>query len=182
MVAKAAELAPGLRDVGAMSLRVTAAAGQWDKVLVMLQPLETQIVTDSDDGLLYAEAMLRQGRPEQARAMLTQVLTQEPNNPQARRLTAEAQLATGDPNRAFATVQPLVETRFPERSILELAIRIGDAAGEPEAEALAAKLASPEYALYERHTVAADKAAMLGDWSAAATHYRELLGRLPLKR
>lgn len=175
MVAKAAELAPGLRDVGAMSLRVTAAAGQWDKVLVMLQPLETQIVPASPDGLLYAEAMLRQGRPEQARAMLTQVLTQEPNNPQARRLTAEAQLATGDPNRAFATVQPLVETRFPERSILELAIRIGDAAGEPEAEALAAKLASPEYALYERHAVAADKAAMLGDWSAAATHYRELV-------
>ena len=40
---------------------------------------------------------------------------------------------------------------------------------------MAAKLASPEYALYERHAVAADKAAMLGDWSAAATHYRELV-------
>jgi Flp pilus assembly protein TadD len=110
---QAAERAPELREVGAMELRVAAATGQWDKVLTMLQPLETELASASPDGLLYAEAMLRQGRPEQARAMLTQVLSQEPTNPQARRLAAEAELATGDPERGFATILPLVAGRYP---------------------------------------------------------------------
>jgi tetratricopeptide (TPR) repeat protein len=36
-------------------------------------------------------------------------------------------------------------------------------------------LSEPDYARYEQNAVAADKAAMLGDWAAAVGHYRALV-------
>ncbi len=164
LVDKAEELAVIGSAVPQMRLRLAAAQGQWDKVVTQLQPLESTIDPESADGLLYAEALLRIGRPEQARAMLVRVLQLQPGNLHVRRLAGEAELATGDGAKALERLQPLLGVRFPERALLELAIKAAQAAGDPVEAELAARLSAPDYRAYEGHAKVMDAAAQKGDW------------------
>jgi Flp pilus assembly protein TadD len=54
--------------------------------------------------------LLRLGRAEQARAIYAKALLLSPQNPFARLMLAEAQLATGDAATAYATVKPLADS------------------------------------------------------------------------
>ncbi len=173
---QAAQLAPDSRDVAAMQLRIESSLGQWDKVAEYLQSVETTLAPASAEGMLYAEALLRIGRPEQSRAMLARVIQQEPGNSYAQRLMAEAQLATNDSDGAFASLQDLITGRFTPRPLLELAITAGRAAGEPGVEAIEQRLVDPDYLAFERNILAGDAAAKRGDWAGAAASYRQLLG------
>lgn len=175
LVEKAAELSVIGSAVGAARLRLMAVQGQWDKVVAQLQPLESTLVPESADGLLYAEALLRAGRSEQARAMLVRVLQLQPGNLHVRRLAAEAELATGDGARALERVGPLLAVRFPERPVLELAMKAAQASGDPSAQEFETRLRAADYLAYEGHAKEADAAALKGDWSAVATSLRAML-------
>ncbi|MFN3517263.1 MAG: tetratricopeptide repeat protein [Novosphingobium sp.] len=175
LVDKAAELPVIGSAVGATRLRLAAVQGQWDKVVAQLQSQESMLAPESADGLLYAEALLRVGRPEQARAMLVRVLQLQPGNLHVRRLAAEAELATGDAARALEQLGPLLEVRYPERPVLELAVKAAQNAGDPAAGQFAARLGSADYRAYESHAKAADAAALKDDWATVAASLRAML-------
>lgn len=175
LVDKAAELPVIGSAVGATRLRLAAVQGQWDKVVAQLQPQESTLAPESADALLYAEALLRVGRPEQARAMLGRVLQLQPGNPHVRRLAAEAELTTGDPARTLEILEPLLAGRFPERAVLELAVKAAQGAGDPAEAGFSARLSAPDYRAYESHAKAADAAALKGDWAAVAISLRAML-------
>ncbi|WP_156484040.1 tetratricopeptide repeat protein, partial [Novosphingobium subterraneum] len=126
------------------------------------------------NGLSYAEAMLRTGHPEQARAMFQRALTRSPNNPFARIMLAEAQLATGDSLAAFGTVRPLAASQLAGPRELELAVKAADAAGLPDATPLRARLRAAQAG--QAQSLAAEGQAALAreDWSAAAQAYAQL--------
>lgn len=175
LVERAAELPVIGSQVAAARLRLNGVQGKWDKVVAQLQPLESAITPESADGLLYAEALLRIGRPEQARAMLVRVLKLQPGNRHVRRLAAEAELVTGDPRRALVTLDPLLADRFPERTILELAAKAATEAGDTAAGDHAARLSAPDYLAFEGHAKTADAAAARADWKAVVASMKAML-------
>jgi Tfp pilus assembly protein PilF len=97
--------------------------------------------------MTYAEALLRLGHPEQARAMFAQALLLSPQNPYARLMLAEAQLAVGDAASALRTVRPLSDSVLAGPRELELALNAAKSAADPAAASIAARLQSPQLKL-----------------------------------
>lgn len=120
---RAQELQPGDQAISSLKLSIYAQQGNWDLIRQMLQPFERQLDPVSADGLLYAEALLRLHRPEQARALLQQAAIKAPHNRYARMMLGEAQLETGDARSALATLRPLVTGVFVYPREVELAER-----------------------------------------------------------
>ncbi|MFX8945968.1 tetratricopeptide repeat protein, partial [Acinetobacter baumannii] len=78
--------------------------------------------------------------PEQARAIFAQALLLSPQNPYSRLMLAEAQLATGDAATALRTIRPLSDSVLAGPREIDLALRAAQAAEDPSATALAARL------------------------------------------
>lgn len=174
MTARAASIAPD--DVRVRDLKVQFAAmkGEWEKVRDLLARDERNLDPLSANGLSYAEAMLRTGHPEQARAMFQRALTRSPNNPFSRVMLAEAQLATGDARSAFATVWPLARSTMAGPRELDLAAKAAEAAGLPEAGAIRARIAEAQRGLSQRLSEQGQAALAREDWGAAADAYGQL--------
>lgn len=176
LVERAAKIVPGNAEVAALRVQFASEQGDWETVRTMLAPSEGSLDPRSANGLSYAEALLRLGHPEQARAIFAKALSLSPQNPYSRLMLAEAQLATGDAANALRTVTPLSDSVLAGQPELDLAVRAAQAAGDPAAAALAARLHSPQRASIQRLAAAAQAAVVRQDWTAAMGAYRAIPG------
>lgn len=174
MTQRASVIAPD--DVRVRDLKVQFAAmkGDWNAVRALLAKQERDLDPLSANGLSYAEAMLRTGHPEQARAMFQRALTRSPNNPFSRVMLAEAQLATGDARAAFATVRPLATSVMADQRELELAVKAAEIAGLPDAGIFRARLADARQGRARKLSEQGQAALVREDWRAASSAFAEL--------
>jgi tetratricopeptide (TPR) repeat protein len=174
MTDRANALAPDDSRVRDLKVQFAAMKGDWNRVRELLASHERELNPLSANALSYAEAMLRTGHPEQARAMFQRALTRSPNNPFSRLMLAEAQLATGDAQAALATVRPLAMATMAGPRELELAVKAAEAAGSPNAGTLRSKLAQARSGLVQKLSAEAQSALSREDWTAAAGAYGQL--------
>ncbi len=176
LVEQAAKISPRSTQVEALRVQFAAQHGDWEKVRTMLAGQESALEPRSANGMSYAEALLRLGHAEQARALFAKALSLSPQNPFARLMLAEAELETGDAASALRTIQPLSASVMADTRALELASKAARGAGDPSAAGLAARLASPQTRINQTLVAAGEAAAIRGDWRAAIAAYRQLPG------
>ena len=176
IVARAANIAPGSPEVKDLTVLLASEKGDWETVRKTLVAQEATLDPRSANGMSYAEALLRLGHPEQARAMFAQALLLSPQNPYARLMLAEAQLAVGDGASALRTVQPLSDSVLAGQRELDLAVRAAQAANDPSADALAARLRSPALKANEQLARTGQAALARQDWQAALTAFGKIPG------
>jgi tetratricopeptide (TPR) repeat protein len=174
MTEKAAELAPADPRVVALQVQFASMKGDWEKVRSTLASQETTLDPLSANGLTYAEAMLRLNHPEQARAMFQRALTRSPNNPYARLMLAQSQMATGDAAAAYATVKPLSDSLLAGPQELELAEMAAKALESPDAPQLSARLAAAKAGTSQGLIRQGEKAMATQDWNGAVAAYSQL--------
>lgn len=175
----AAAIAPGDAGVQQALLSVYSQQGKWDKIRDMLQRREDEMDPASAEGLSYAEALLRLGHPEQARAQFAQALLVQPQNRYIRMMLGESQLATGDAASAWETLRPLAQGLFVQPREIELAVKAGQAAGAEEADELQARVKSSAFQQQQAVLQAAIAADARGDWARALRLYQQLAGGSP---
>ncbi|MDT0507871.1 tetratricopeptide repeat protein [Novosphingobium sp. MMS21-SN21R] len=174
MTARAAALAPDDARVTNLKVQFAGMKGDWEKVRSLLAKQEATLDPISANGLTYAEAMLRLGHPEQARALFQRALTRSPNNPYSRLMLAQAQLATGDGAAAYATVRPLSDSVLAGPRELELAEKAARAMGSPDADRLRLRLATARNSAAQGLTAKGQAALAREDWIAATDAYGQL--------
>lgn len=175
MVAKAAALAPDDARVVALQVRLAVAREDWKSVRGTLARMEATLDPASDNGLAYAQALLFQGQPEQARSMLQRAFLRAAGNPRIRLLLAGAQMATRDPRAAYATVRPLAESLLADVPELELAEAAAQALGlEDEAAHWKARRLSPQREAALELAGKADAAMARERWDEAIASYRTI--------
>ena len=145
LLAEAEARMPGEPCVTEVRVSLLSQMGEWGKIRDLLQNSEANLNPASGLGMSYAEAVMRLGRPELARAMFNRALAISPQNPYARLMLSEAQLATGDAAAAYATVAPLARSVLAGEQELDLGRRAAAAAGSPDAAGYAARLAKLEF-------------------------------------
>lgn len=176
LVDRADKIVPGNAEVAALRVQLASEKGDWETVRKTLSHDEATLDPRSANGLTYAEALLRLGHPEQARAMFAKALLLSPQNPYARLMLAEAQLATGDAVNALRTVAPLSDSVLAGPRELDLASRAAQAAGDPSAPALGARLRAPQLKSSQKLAAAGQAAITRQDWNAALAAYRQIPG------
>lgn len=174
MANRAASLAPDDARVTDLQVQFAGMKGDWEKVRSVLARQETTLDPVSANGLTYAEAMLRLGHPEQARALFQRALTRSPNNPYSRLMLAQAQLATGDGAAAYATVRTLSDSVMAGPRELELAEKAARAMGSPDADRLRLRFETARNSAAQRLTAKGQAALAREDWNAAAAAYGQL--------
>jgi len=175
-MASAAAIAPRDARVVRMTVQLASEKGDWEKVRTMLAPREASLDPRSLDGLSYGEALLRLGHPEQARAIFAKALLLSAQNPYARLMLAESQLATGDGASALRTVRPLADSILAGQRELDLAVRAAKAANDHTAGTLEARLHSPQLPQIQQLAGAGQAALARQDWNAAIAAYRAIPG------
>lgn len=176
LVARAAALAPTDPRVVEMTVQIAAEKGDWEKVRATLAPQEADLDPRSGNGLKYAEALLALDHPEQARAIFAKALLLSPQNPYARIMLGEAELATGDAAGALRTIRPLADSALASPRELDLAMRAGRAAGDPAGESYAARLASPAFKASQAALGEARAAMARQDWAGAMAAVQRVPG------
>ncbi|TWH82799.1 Tfp pilus assembly protein PilF [Novosphingobium taihuense] len=171
---RAAAIAPDDVRVRDLNVQFAAMKGDWNTVRTILAKQERDLDPLSANGLSYAEAMLRTGHPEQARALFQRALTRSPNNPFSRIMLAEAQLETGDARAAYTTVYPLANSMMADQRELELAAKAAEAAGLPEAGKFKARLADARQIAAQKLVAQGQSATAREDWATAAAAYAQL--------
>lgn len=176
IVARAAKIAPSHPEVIDLTVLLASEKGDWETVRKTLVGQEATLDPRSANGMSYAEALLRLGHPEQARAMFAQALLLSPQNPYARLMLAEAQLAVGDARAALRTVQPLSDSVLAGERELDLAARAAKAANDPAAGAMLARLQSPAFKASRQLAGAGQAALVRQDWPAALAAFGQIPG------
>ena len=176
LVGRAAKIIPSHPEVIDLTVQFAAEKGDWATVRKTLAPQESTLDPRSANGMSYAEALLQLGHPEQARAMFAQALLLSPQNPFARLMLAEAQLAVGDAAGSLRTLRPLSDSVLAGQRELDLAVRAARAANDPTAGALLARLQAPQLKRNEQLAAAAQAALMRQDWKAALAAYVQIPG------
>ncbi|MBA4353337.1 MAG: hypothetical protein C0409_01475 [Novosphingobium sp.] len=174
MTGRAAAIAPDDSRVTDLKVQFAAMKGDWEQVRAVLAKQEGTLDPVSANGLTYAEAMLRLGHPEQARAMFQRALTRSPNNPYSRLMLAQAQLATGDASAAYATVRPLSDGLLAGPRELELAEKAARAMGSAEADGLKRRLVEARGSQSAELVRKGQAALLREDWNAAIAAYGQL--------
>lgn len=177
LLADADKRMPGQPCVAEIRLSLLSQQGEWGTIRDLLQGREGALDPTSPAGMTYAEAMLRLGRPEQARAMFNRALLASPQNPYARLMLAEAQLETGDAATALQTIAPLADSVLAGERELQLAKRAAEAAGSAAAAGYAARRAGGQWQAAQRANAAALAAEARQDWGAAITALQQLDGQ-----
>lgn len=170
----AAKIAPGDPAVRELLLTIYSEQGKWQKITDLLQGDEAELDPTTGEGLKYAEALLRIGRTEQARAMFTKALQAQPQNRFVRMMLTETLIATGEADSAYQTMLPAISGPFAGRRELELAAQAAKAAGDPAAAEIGTRLASREFAEQERLSGQAQGAEFRKDPAAALQFYLQL--------
>lgn len=167
---------PGQACVTEIRVSLLAQQGDWAKIRDLLQDREGQLDPASGIGLSYAEAVMRLGRPELARALFSRALAVSPQNPYARLMLGEAQLETGDARAAHATLAPLARSILAGDRELKLAERAARKAGLPEAATYASRLAAGAWQQAQTTNAEGLAAVARQDWPAAVSAWQKLSG------
>ena len=162
--------------VAYLQARAAAERKDWGKVRTILQPLESQLAARDDAMLLYAQAQLRLGQIEQARARLEPLHRRAPGHALTAVLLAEAQLAGNDAKAAVATMRPLAAKPEAAPEILALMAKSAQAAGDPAAASYADRARYPTPQALGSELALGDAALRRGDWKGAAAAYERILG------
>lgn len=165
---------PGQPCVVEARVSFLAQLGEWGKIRDMLQNFESDLDPASGIGMSYAEAVMRLGRPELARAMFNRALAEDPENPYARLMLGEAQLETGDAASAYATLAPMARSVLAGQRELQLGERAAKAAGSPDATAFAARLAAGSWKQAQAINAQGLAAVARQDWPAAISAWQRL--------
>lgn len=176
LVARAAKLVPNHPEVIDLTVQFASEKGDWETVRKTLVAQETTLDPRSANGMSYGEALLNLGHPEQARAIFAQALLLSPQNPYARIMLAQAQLAVGDGAGALRSVRPLSDSVLAGQRELDLAVRAARAARDPSEGALLARLQSPQLKVNEQLANAGQAAMLRQDWRAALATYGQIPG------
>ncbi|AOR75950.1 tetratricopeptide repeat protein [Novosphingobium sp. HR1a] len=177
LVDQAAEVAPDDPEVEVMRIQLLSEQGQWEKIRTTLQTRESELAAGSTLSMRYGEALLQLGHAEQARVIFRRAVLALPGNPYARLMLGESQLATGDGQGAWATLQPLAASTLAGPQVLEAAEQAARAVGAPEAAALQARL-DPARLKETMALVGQGESAIAGQrWATAAGIYERLLMR-----
>ncbi|MEW9856836.1 tetratricopeptide repeat protein [Novosphingobium rhizovicinum] len=140
LLKQASGLTGGSPEIFEAQIALHAARGDWDKVRAAIQGQASMLDPTSALALTYGEALLQLGQPEQARALFTRARLLRPGDPYTGYMLGRAQLATGDPAAAWATLAPLAATVLAPEEVLQAAARAGAAIGHPDTELLRARL------------------------------------------
>ena len=108
--------------------------------------------------------------------MFNRALAISPQNPYARLMLSEAQLATGDAAAAYATVAPLARSVLAGEQELDLGRRAAAAAGSPDAAGYAARLANGSWKQVQTINAQGLAAVSRRDWPAAIAAWQQLGG------
>lgn len=167
-----------------LQARAAAAAGNWKTARDILQANERTLAGRNDATVLYAQALMQLGQPEQARARLAPLLTRAPDSALVRRELARAQLAAGDARGAAETLRPLVARPEADAEDVRTMAKAARESGDPAAAALAARATFPSPQSLASGLAAADTAMKARNWASAVETYERIIavtdGRSPL--
>lgn len=128
--------------------------------------------------LLAGQVAMAAGNHDIAIAELSRYLGSGVRDEDAALALATAYAASGDPERAVATLKPLADLPDPSRSVLAALARHAKAAGQPKAAAdYAARAVRPSPARTANLLVRADRALAAKDWKGAIIAYQALIDR-----
>lgn len=167
-----------------LKARAAAARGQWSKTREILQANEDKLADRDEASVLYSQALIALGQPEQARARLAPLLARHPENLLVRRELARAQMAGGDNAGAVATLRPLATSRTASADDLRLLAKAARAAGDPDLASFEARARYPSPRALVAALASADTAMKAGNWANAVQAYEQVMavtdGRNPL--
>lgn len=169
------DMAGGSPAVAYLQARAAAGRKDWGTVRTILQPLEAQLTSRDDAMLLYAQAQLRLGQVEQARARLEPLHRRAPGHGLTAMLLAEAQLVGNDAKAAVATLRPLAAKPEAAPEILTLMAQSAQAAGDPAAASYADRARYPTPQALGSELALGDSALKRSDWKGAAAAYERIL-------
>jgi len=128
--------------------------------------------------LLAGQVGMAAGNHDIAIAELSRYLGSGVHDEDAALTLAAAYAASGDPERAIATLEPFAELADASRSVLAATARYAKAAGQPKAAAdYAARAAKPSPGRTANLLVRADRALAAKDWKGAIIAYQALIDR-----
>ena len=162
-------------DVTYLSARLAAARGQWQKVRDLLQVAEGKLADRDDAGVLYAQALVALGQPEQARARLAPLLLRHPENLLLRRELAKAQMAAGDNVGAVGTLRPFATSRTALPEDLRLLAKAAKDAGDVDIASFDARARFPSPRAMGALLASGDLAMRQRNWANAVDAYERIL-------
>ena len=174
--AMAAQLAPDDRQVVSLTLRVAAERNDWAKVRQMLAPREATLDPRTFDGMVYGEALLHLNHAEEARAIFQKALLLSPQNPYARMMLAQCDLAVNDGAGALKTIRPLADSVLAGPRELDLAVRAAAMAHDPALSDYVARRQAPQLAANTAAARQALAASARRDWAGVLAAYRTIPG------
>lgn len=167
-------------------LQAQSAAGRkdWKTVRSILQANEAELRRNDEASVLYAQALVALGQPEQARARLQPLLARNPQSALVRRELGKAQLAAGDAVGALATLLPFANALTSDPADVRLLARAANMAGDPASARLAEKAKYPAPEALAALLAEADTAIRRENWAIAIEAYGRILavtdGRNPM--
>lgn len=167
-------------------LQARAAAGRkdWKTVRTIMQANEKALQGKEEASVLYAQALVALGQPEQARARLQPLLTRNPQSALVRRELGKAQMAAGDAAGALETLRPFGSALTSDPADLRLLASAANKAGDREAARLAEKAKYPTPQALAATLAEADTAMRQENWGNAIAAYERIMavtdGRNPL--
>ncbi len=162
-------------QVAYLQARAAASRKDWKTVRTILQANERSLEGKDEASVLYAQALVALGQPEQGRARLQPMLTRNPQSALIRRELGKAQLAAGDAAGALETLRPFASVLTTDPDDLRLLSRAATQAGDPEAVRLAEKAKYPTPQSLAATLAQADTAMRAGNWGNAIAAYERLL-------
>ena len=176
--------------------RAASARGHWPQTRAILESLEAKSVAgggllDSGSGehnadavILYAQALIALGQPQQASARLLPMLRRYPVNLAVRRALARAQLASNDPAAATTTLRALAYSPFASADDLRLLAKAARAANDPDLATFEARARFPAPRALGEALAQGDTAMRASNWGNAIRAYETMMaatdGRNPL--
>ena len=177
LVEQAGKIAPNEPEVEELRFQLMSEKGEWEQIRDALQSRESSLQPGSALSMTYGEALLRLNHPEQARVIFRRAVLRLPGNPYARLMLGEAQLASGDAQGAWTTLEPLAATTLARTDVLERAEQAARQIGAPEAAGLRARL-DPARLKATMALIDQGEGALAGqDWATAVSVYTRLLER-----
>jgi len=171
---RAASFAPGDLTVVYLGARLGQMRQQWSTVRDFVQPVEARIPAGHPLRLLYGEALVKLGQPALGLAQLNTILREQPRNRLARRIAAEAMLATGDARGALATIRPIADAAEARPEELAVAARAATAAADGSAAGYEARSKSPAIQVLMADLSEGDAAMKASDWARAIHAYERV--------
>lgn len=170
-----AAAAPKDPVVAYLRARHAAARKNWDGVRQAILPIEASLEQQDPVRLIYAEALTNLGQAELAIAQAAPIARTNPNNREALRILAEAQLRSGDPAAAMRTYALVVQGNAVRPEELARYARFAKAAGASDAPAIASRAKAPSPQALGADLAEGDAAMKAGNWARAAVAYDRIL-------